>query len=199
MSSTTYQILRSFGVRYILIHVLDPRDWEWWKQATSGSLYHPVGCFDPPKAPSPWPYPICVLEIPTAGPAQPAWIYESGWSGREPWGIWAEGTSSSILWITWERQSRILELEAFPYCLPDRQQTIRVLLNERLIAEERWEHCGPKVLRVKLPESWIRRGINRVVFRYDYAIQPAIATHGQNPDLRWLSVGFTRLDLHHAP
>ncbi|RPI51936.1 MAG: hypothetical protein EHM56_08940, partial [Chloroflexi bacterium] len=57
------QVLREYGVRYILLHMRSDNEWQNLEQAKGNDEVRVVDCFSPPAGPSPWPYPICVVEV----------------------------------------------------------------------------------------------------------------------------------------
>ena len=155
---------------------------------------HPLRCFEPLKGPTPWPYPICVAEVKNTADRIRVVLLE-GWSGREDWGVWAEGLRSRASWLEAGGQDVRLHIEAFPLCVPGRRQWISIRVNGWEIVTHRWENCELWEGELHLPSSFIRRGWNELVFEYGYAFRPAEITQGENPDPRILSVGFTKMEV----
>jgi hypothetical protein len=119
----------------------------------------------------------------------------SGWSGEEVWGVWAEGLSSeAILWTADLADLRLL-LEAFPYCVPGQHQAITVTINNTLIAHHVWQDCSPWSAQISIPSSLLKKGKNMLRFSFAYAARPVDVTQGQNGDTRWLSVGFSKMEV----
>lgn len=119
----------------------------------------------------------------------------SGWSGEEAWGVWAEGLSSeAILWTADPADLRLL-LEAFPHCVPGQHQAITVTINNTLIAQHTWQDCSPWSTQISIPSSILQKGKNMLRFSFAYAERPVDVTQGQNGDTRWLSVGFSKMEV----
>jgi hypothetical protein len=95
-------ILRFYRIRYILLHIRG--DWEKGilEEAKQNKEIRALQCFEPAASPGPWDYPICVLEV--LPPSQPDLnlVLDDGWSGKEDWGVWAEGTTSRAFWVATE-------------------------------------------------------------------------------------------------
>jgi hypothetical protein len=186
-------ILRFYGIRYILLHIRG--DWEpgILAEAKQNEEIRPLQCFEPTATPGPWDYPICVLEV--LPPAQPDinLVLEDGWSGREDWGVWAEGTTSRAFWIATEKTPSVLQVQAFPFCQPDRHQSVSFEVNEEILATHRWNDCEPWSSTLTVPASIVRLGRNDLTVRSEYAIRPIDLDNGQGSDTRSLAVGFTRL------
>ncbi|MGH2537044.1 MAG: hypothetical protein ACRDHL_06600 [Candidatus Promineifilaceae bacterium] len=56
-------LLEGYGTRYLLLHMHSPHAGSALVEAAQNERLHRVGCFAGPAGPSPWSYPICVLEI----------------------------------------------------------------------------------------------------------------------------------------
>ncbi|MGQ9467892.1 MAG: hypothetical protein ACUVSG_09680 [Anaerolineae bacterium] len=126
------------------------------------------------------------------------WLRTSGWSGEEPWGVWAEGQQSeALLWGAHPVDVR-LSIEAFPHCVPGRNQALRISVNGMEIAEHQWFDCNPWSGEWVIPSALLQPGVNFLKFQYAYAARPVDVTGGQNGDARWLSVGFSRLEIQEA-
>lgn len=188
----TAAVLRVFRVRYVLVYIYGEKETALLEEIQQNHRLHFIGCFDPPSGPSPWPMPICVVEV-SEMPDKPILLRTSGWSGKEAWGVWAEGTrSEASLWIPYQTDVRLL-LEAFPHCAPGRQQTLVIKVNGVSIAEHQWGDCSSWNGEVVLPASLLHKGANHLEFIYAYAVRPVDITNGLNGDARWLSVGFVKL------
>jgi hypothetical protein len=187
-------VLRSYRVRYIFLHQQGRKEEAMWSQISQNPLLHPIGCFAPAEGPSPWPHPICIAEV--ADPPDPFNVMlRKGWSGREAWGIWADGTESRIRWVAASQTDHVLHLEAFPHCVPGEHQSITVEANGTLLMAHQWQDCEPWLGEVTIPASIVKTGWNDIQLTYAYALSPAELTGGENPDPRQLSTGFTRLEI----
>ena len=187
-------LLRQYGIRYLFLHMHGDKEKEMWEMVRENPALHPLRCFEPLKGPTPWPYPICVAEVENTADRIQIMLLE-GWSGREDWGIWAEGLRSRAGWLETGGQSVCLHIGAFPLCVPGRRQWISIRVNGREIVTHQWENCELWEEELHLPASFIREGWNELVFEYGYAFSPAEITQGENPDPRILSVGFTKMEV----
>ncbi len=85
-------LLSQYRVRYVLLEMKGEYEERIWQQAQHHPDFKPVRCFPPLAGPSPWPNPICVIEVKPA----PAVDFDTlqlgaGWHPTEAWGTWAEG------------------------------------------------------------------------------------------------------------
>lgn len=187
-------LFQQYGIRYLFLHVHGDREKEMWNMVCQNTAFLPVSCFEPLQGPTPWPYPICVAEVkPVQGPIQI--MLTEGWSGKEDWGVWAEGLRSTGEWLETAAQDVRLRIGAFPLCVLDRRQRVSIQVNGQEIATHRWEECELWESEIPISASLLRRGWNEVAFEYEYAFSPAEVTQGKNPDARILSVGFTKLEV----
>lgn len=187
-------VLSQYHVRYLFLHMRGDREREMWETVRKNPVLHPAGCFEPLTGPTPWPYPICVAEvIPVETPIKV--MLTSGWSGREDWGVWAEGIRSTAGWMVAVQRDYHLRVGAFPFCVPGRLQQLSITVNGKPIAQHRWENCEHWEGEIPLPASLIKVGWNELLLECAYASSPAEVTQGQNPDFRLLSVGFTALEV----
>ena len=154
----------------------------------------PLGCYDGATGP-PWDHPMCLLEVtPAATPA--ITIYPAvNWSGTEPWGIWALGRESGVRWVATNRKAARFAVEAFPYCIEGVPQEIEIVVAGQTLAAHRWDDCEPWRTEFTVPPELIDVGWNQISLRFGRADRPAELTGGENPDIRELSVGFTRFEL----
>jgi hypothetical protein len=189
----TVPILRFYRIRYILLHMRG--DWEQGilAEARQNKEIKPLQCFEPPEGPGPWDYPICVLEV--LPPSQPSvnLVMEDGWSGREDWGVWAEGTTSRAFWVATEKTPSTLQVQVFPLCRSDQYQSVSFEINGETVATHDWNDCEPWSSALTVPASLVRLGRNDLVVRSEYAARPIELGDKQSNDTRPLSVGFTRL------
>ncbi len=187
-------VFQQYGVRYIFLHMRGEKEHGMWEMVQENPAFRAMGCWDPLSGPTPWPYPICVAEVlPVQGPIRV--LLGRGWSGREEWGVWAEGLRSETEWLATAPDRYRLRIGAFPFCVPGRRQEISVWVNGERIAEHRWGNCDYWEGEVQIPAAVVKRGWNRVTFEYAYAMSPFEVTQGQNGDRRMLSVGFTVLEV----
>jgi hypothetical protein len=170
-------------------------DWEkgLLEEAKQNSEIRALQCFDPPASPGPWDYPICVLEVLPASQPDLNLVLDDGWSGKEDWGVWAEGVTSRAFWVATEKAPHTLQVEAFPFCQPGQYQGVSFEVNGEPLATHRWNDCEPWSSTLSVPASLIRLGRNDVVVHSEYAVRPIDLPDGQSDDTRPLSDGFTRL------
>ncbi|HEX9118490.1 MAG TPA: hypothetical protein VGA61_20655, partial [Anaerolineae bacterium] len=185
-------ILRAYQVRYILLHMRS--DWErgLLKEARSDPEIKAGQCFDPPAAPGPWNFPICVLEVLPSPTLNFNVLLSDGWSGREDWGVWAEGLTPRAQWIAPRRADYVIHIAGFPQCVPGREQSLTVEVNGTAIGAHQWQACGDWSADLHIPAALVRVGANDLVARVAYAVSPP-------GDTRKLSVGFTRLVVQVQP
>ncbi|WP_322798519.1 hypothetical protein [Thermoflexus sp.] len=189
--------LSAMGVRYVLLHILSP---DWREERWPGNRVERVECFDPPPEPSPWDHPICLYRLPSQGlDTVTNLLLAQGWSGAEPWGIWAEGRETEALWIVRNPRPARLELQAFPLCGAEIPQQIQAWINGSLVGEHTFSSCDEAHVSWKIPLHLIRRGTNVLRFQFAYAFPPLMVTQGRNPDTRPLSVGFRKLWIDEDP
>jgi hypothetical protein len=190
---TFLPVLRYYGVRFILLHMHGAGEQAALDEAKQNPEAGNIRCFSPPTEPSPWPYPICVIEVLPSRTSYSNVIFQKNWSGGEDWGIWATDTESHAKWVATSQLEQNLSVEAFPQCVPGRPQNITFEVNGAEIGAHQWNGCGPWSDKIVIPKSLIRIGWNDLVIRTAYAVRPADITNGQNGDTRKLSVGFTNL------
>lgn len=188
-------MMRSFGVNDILLHVQGDYERNLLKDWESNPEIHLTNCFDPPSGPSPWPYPICVLQVlPPAHGSVDVQLKE-GWSSMESWGVWAEGKESRLQWVAASRGDHHLLVRAFPECFSDEYQKITLEAKGVILAEHDWKDCEPWSADILIPASLVQVGWNEVELSYRYAVAPSVLTRGKNNDMRLLSVGFDTLEV----
>ncbi len=175
--------LGQHGFRFLVVHH-PPPDWAKWNWP-----FPLEKCFDPPPVPSPWNERICIFRIPDHGEPELTnlWLLD-GWSGPERWGIWAAGVEAHALWLADPlREPAVLELIAFPLCVPGKVQRLEVFLNGQLLGEESFADCREQTIRWQIPLRWAQTGVNELLFRFAYAVSPPTG------EPRRLAVGFRRL------
>ena len=190
-------ILRQYRIRYLFLHMRGEGERKMWELITHNPSFRPVRCFDSGGVSYPWGYEICVAEVMELDDPMNV-IREEGWSGKEAWGIWAEGHKSRVTWLATSRQNHLLHIEAFPLCMPGENQEMRVKVNGHQLFEHLWEDCELWEGKITIPSSLVKEGINEIVLEFKYAMSPAEITHGQNPDPRKLAAGFTKLRVEPA-
>lgn len=192
-------VLRLYQVDYVLLHLRDQNAHAVLELARTNPEFEVVNCFEPPATLSPWNYPICVLKVLPAENIEFDVLRVSGWSTAESWGVWAEGTTSHAVWMAVKQAETLLSIEAFPQCVPEKQQSVSIQVNEVTLATHQWEACEPWSTQIVIPADLVEPGMNDLAFEYAYAASPNDVTEGENPDLRQLSVGFTILQFTPSP
>jgi len=188
-------ILQAYRVNFILLHMQGPHEEQILQELRLDQQFRFVECFAPPHDSSPWPHPICILEV-LAQPNMPMNVrLRDGWSGQEEWGVWAEGIESDARWVATTKTDHSVRVEAFPMCVPGTSQSITLVANGIPISTHEWNNCEPWSEEVKIPAALVKVGWNDLAFHYAYATKPAFVTDGRNPDERPLSVGFTKLQV----
>lgn len=182
------QILRDFKIKYILVQMRGEEEQRLWQEAQVATDVKALNCFPAPSLPSPWPWPICIVEVPPAPSPDFNVLWGDGWSGREAWGVWAEGIESQAQWIATARAPQRLSISAFPNCRLDRFQRIELEVNGTLVGTHQWQDCEPWETEIDVPVELVRVGANDLVVRSAYASPPPNAA-----DPRQLSVGVTKL------
>jgi hypothetical protein len=189
------QMLRYYQVRFILLHMRSTGEWAALEEAKQAREVGNTQCFSPPAGPSPWPYPICVIEVmPSATPYSNV-KFQNGWADKEDWGIWATSTQSQASWVAASRVEYRLSVDSIPMCVPAQSQRITLEVNGVEVGTHQWDSCDHWSDNMMIPERLIRIGWNDLVIRTAYAARPIDITHGQNGDTRQLSVGFARLSV----
>lgn len=104
VGATMAPLLRFYGARYLLLHMTGEWEASVLEEARQNREFRFLQCFDPPAGPSPWAYPICVLEV--APSLTPTFNLApvDGWSGLEDWGVWAIGPESRAIWVAMTKQ-----------------------------------------------------------------------------------------------
>ncbi|MBN2006009.1 MAG: hypothetical protein JXA21_21805 [Anaerolineae bacterium] len=192
-------MLRFYRADYILLHMEGKNAQGVLEEARANHEIEFIDCFNPPATSSPWNYSICVLRILPSENFVPDILRISGWSSLESWGVWAEGTTSRALWIAAAQTDMLFSVEAFPHCVPEKSQSISIQVNGVPLATHQWEECESWSTQIAIPAALVKSGINDLTFEYAYAARPMDVTGGANPDLRQLSVGFTKLQLVPVP
>jgi len=190
-------VFYQYRIRYLFLHMYGEREQKMWETISHNPVLCPIQCFEPQGKPFLWNYPICVAEV-TLLEDPMNLIREEGWAGKEEWGIWSNGPISKARWLATSKQDYILQIEAFPFCVPAEHQKITVKVNSQEITTYNWENCEVWKSEVMIPAPIVKPGLNEIVLEYGYAISPAEITNGANPDPRKLAVGFKRLWIKEA-
>jgi hypothetical protein len=197
-------LLRFYSVRYILYHVTGGYARSLLEEARQNPDLRNIRCFEP-SAPSagaapvagPWDHPICIMEV-TPGDLNFNLLFREGWSDAEEWGRWAETTEARAEWAAVAQAPQVLALKAFPFCAPDRKQTLKVEINGVELAGHEFQECEEWLANVDVPASLVRIGWNDVVLRSDYALRPAEVAGSDSADARSLSIGVGMLNVTSA-
>jgi len=185
-------LLRSYGVKYVMLEMQSEWESGLWEEAQVADQVVPFRCFPPPDGVAPWSHPICVLEVPPSRRPDVNLLLHDGWSGKEDWGVWAEGTESDAQWIATRKSDAQLALSLFPQCVRSQNQKIRLDFNGTPILTHEWADCEPWTSSVAIPAALVQVGANDIKLHSAYATPPA---EGAGGDTRRLSVGFTKLKI----
>ncbi|MCB0037547.1 MAG: hypothetical protein KDE51_26130 [Anaerolineales bacterium] len=178
------------GVRYLLLHRQNKEATATiWQAILNSEDYEAVGCFSPGDQLL-WPHEICIAKV---NPMKMNFLPQFGWSAAEPWGVWTMGETAEARWIATDTADYTVEIEAFPNCVEDEQQTIQVKINEQFIGQYDWLACETWSTQLNIPAEFVNYGWNTITFDYNYAIRPIDVTNGENPDDRPLAVGFSHI------
>jgi hypothetical protein len=183
-------LMRSYGVRYVVLEMQSEFEEGLWQEAQVADQVTPIRCFPKPDSVAPWSHKICILEVvPSRWPDLNLLLHD-GWSGKEDWGVWAEGTESDAQWIATRKSDARLELSAFPQCVPGQNQKMQLDFNGVPITAHEWVDCEPWTASVKIPAALVQVGANELLLHSAYAAAPENSVAS---DTRRLSVGFTKL------
>lgn len=190
-------LLRSYNVRYLFIHSRGEYGATILDDASQDNRLELVNCFDPLSTPSPWPYRICVYELPRAVTESVSddLFWRFGWGGLEPWGTWGTDNGSLLEWVATNKRDHKLQVTAFPHCVTGQTQSLIVKANGRVLGSYDWRECEDWQAEFLIPGDIIDVGWNNLTFEYGFGLSPAELTGGANPDSRQLAVGFTQLQL----
>ncbi|MEJ5345130.1 MAG: hypothetical protein WHS83_09490 [Chloroflexus sp.] len=186
----TLSLLRQNRIRYVLAYRIGKQEEDLIAMMQQGPELQFEGCLDPLPNQSLRKFPICVFEVVD----KEAYLTRTtGWSEREAWGIWAQGTESQMNLVVSQPTDLVLSISATPFCVEGKNQTITIFVNNVLLSEHLWQDCNIWSDRVQIPSSILQSGSNDVLLRYSYAARPVDVTNGQNSDPRPLSVGFLEM------
>jgi hypothetical protein len=188
-------LLNIYDIRYIFLHLKGTEERPMWDMIAQNPDFQRVGCFEPESGISPWSYPICVAEVQETPNPPINVLLHDGWSVREPWGVWAEGTASKTEWFAEQRSDYRLIIEAFPNCVLDKSQSILIEVNGHELQGFRWQDCETIRKQFMIPRDYIRVGRNNLELFYGYATVPTDPETGASIDSRTLSVGFSVLKI----
>ena len=193
-------MLSLYGVRYVLVEMKGEYEERIWQQAQHHPDFKPVSCFPPLAGPSPWPNPICVIEVKLA----PAVAFDTlqlgaGWHPTEAWGTWAQGQQSHAGWFDDGSSDYRLDVKAFPMCVRGRQQAMLVEVNGTAVGSHTWQACEAWAAKSRSRRTSPGQGWNHLRILYAYSAKPAELDPQASGDYRDLSAGFTQLALSPAP
>ena len=186
-------LLQGYDIDSILLHMKSEETWP----HVAGEMdagFNLQACLDPAAQQSPWPYPICIILVAEADElfnVNPRF----GWSMPEPWGRWALGTESRVRLVVPLVEDYELEIDAFPNWIEGRTQEVQILVNDQDLAVLTFVEDSPVNEVIHIPANLLDSGWNQITFQSEYAISPAEATDGANPDARPLSFGVSKLIL----
>jgi hypothetical protein len=186
-------LMRDFQVRYVVVHMESASGQPLVDEARSNAELSLVKCFDPPAGISPWPYPICILEVKPPVNARFNVIRDGGWSADEPWGTWVEGTQATARWVATAEAGQRLTIALLPVCWPNHWQHVTLSVNFVPVADHQWENCDAWQTQVVLPAAGLQVGWNSLTLQADWAQLPVDPVSGQIVDTRRLSVAVTQL------
>lgn len=186
-------ILQAYSVHWIALHMEDPAVKRYTTDADQPLLKF-VRCFEPSGSFTGWPYPICLFEV-LAFDSSFTGVPRTGWSGNEAWGRWSEGLQSTVEWVAPAARAYELQVEAFPFCVEHEQQQMELRINGDLVGLLSFAGCDPVAQTFTIDQAAIQIGWNQLMLHAAYARSPAEQTQGQNPDVRLLAAGFTRLTI----
>ncbi|MGB3714076.1 MAG: hypothetical protein WA996_06570 [Candidatus Promineifilaceae bacterium] len=189
-------LLRGYRIRFLLLHMHGEDERMLLEAAKANKDLEFLDCYPPPEGLTPWPYPICVLEVLPPSPKTIDVHLDRGWSATEDWGVWAEGEKSRIRWVATIKKDHTLAIEAFPHCLEDLGQSLTLTSNERELAYHEWQGCESWQGSIVIPQEIVEIGWNDLSLEYGYAARPIDVTGGKNPDPRALSLGFSRIEVY---
>jgi hypothetical protein len=100
---------------------------------------------------------------------------------------WSDGMESEILAPLVEKNKYTLLIDAMPFEVPDKTQTMEVYLNDTRIDTIQFDSPGYKDYQIFLPKDRVKK-LNKLTFKYGYALSPREARRGN--DTRKLGVSF---------
>lgn len=187
-------ILSRYGVDYLLLHQTDQAAGAYLQTLDGAEGFELIDCFSPSAGALLWAEPICLVRVGRPAPLGSGQKIEGrlrdGWSGVEPWGIWAEEVTAELQFVALEKQEQLLHLSLFPHCAVE-QQTVTIAVNGRPLETYAWPGCDPVDLAVPIPAELIRVDWNTVTLTFGFSRSPAEVTGGANPDTRPLAAGLT--------
>lgn len=182
-------LMDAYGLRFLLLH--GPVDSKLYTQLVDADTqFASAGCFEG-QADSPWIRPICIVRrLPQTHTVD----LDFGWSA-EPWGVWAIDTAPHTRFLANGETDVIITIEAFPYCVDDRDQSMQLTVNGQEIGTHTWRDCETASLVYRVPAEQVQLGWNNLSLRLAYAISPADVTTDANIDPRTLAAGFNHLSV----
>jgi hypothetical protein len=189
------EVLRYYQIQYLLLHIKRPAQMRFVENAANNEGFSLINCFEPAPNASLWNYPICIVEVMPFPQPNFNILPQAGWSPLEPWGRWAMGKQSIARWLGTAQKETVVNLTAFPYCIPDHFQILEIVVQGEVLLTHTWSDCEPWDGQLVIPAAQVHIGWNELELNYNYAVQPATVTSYANPDSRYLSVGFTQFRL----
>jgi hypothetical protein len=100
-----------------------------------------------------------------------------GWAGNEEifaaTANWATAAEATLFFPIRSNGDRLLSLQIAPFSYPGMlQQAVSLLLNDRLLADNISLHEGWQTVEVRLPETDLVSGLNRLTLRFAQTAQP---------------------------
>jgi hypothetical protein len=105
------------------------------------------------------------------------------------------GAESEVRWAVPQAEDYQLEIDAFPNYIDGRSQEVRIWVNDQELAVLTFTGDAPRSEVIPIPADFLQTGWNHLTFQSAYAVSPAEATAGANPDPRPLSFAVTKLIL----
>jgi hypothetical protein len=186
-------LLRSYQVRYLLLHMRGGWDSVALDEAKQNEEMRFAACYPPASGAQPYDRPICILEVLPSRTPEFNVFFREGWSGPETWGRWIDGTEARSIWVATAKAPQRLRIEAFPSCVPDKQQSISIAVNGAPMATHQWTECENWSGEISIPADLIRVGPNDIDIHAGFSARPIDVSGGENPDPRALSIGVNRL------
>ena len=125
----------------------------------------------------------------------------SGWSGNEPWGTWSSAGSAVVVIDLAQLPTSDLDLviQGSAYLAPTHPlQKISVVVNERPVADLRYEAGGDTVQRVRVPQAAAAARKGRLVVRFEFRNPASPASLGASTDDRLLGLGLESMQVQDA-
>ncbi len=189
------RLFRSYDIEYLVIHQdRDAGKNTWLHIQDYPDIFPTIGCFSPDEShESPWAYDICIARIaehPTIANVYPNYGFSEPF---ELWGVWTIEPQPRFEFVATSSTSQVVVLEAFPHCVEDQNQSLRLFAGDELLYEYDWSDCEPVYAEVIVPAEFVEVGWNELRFDFAYALNPVEL--GTSNDPRTLSVAFNQLQV----